>query len=380
MPDYGHPLRFGSFITPVNQPAARAVGLSQLSEDLGLDLVTFQDHPYQAGLHDTWTLLSWVAAKTTRIQVSGNVLNLPLRQPAVLARSVASLDLLSGGRVSLGLGAGWAWDAIEAMGGRRLSIGQGVTALDEAIDVIRGLWDTTDQTPLRVAGAFYGVDGAARGPAPAHEVPIWVGAYKPRMQQLTGRKADGWVLGLPVLQPGDLTRGNSVIDHAALAAGRDPRDITRLLNVTAGDPAADLARLAVDDGVSVFILLSDDPADLRHFAERTVPEIRDRVGEARGRKGRAAAPHRTGPARPTRCGRRQSETIPCRRRWPPEPSGPETPTTRATPPATSAAGHPPWCCAQAHWPRCRTRCASPHATATCRWASSAAATACRGGP
>lgn len=64
MPDYGHPLRFGSFITPVNQPAARAVGLSQLSEDLGLDLVTFQDHPYQAGLHDTWTLLSWVAART----------------------------------------------------------------------------------------------------------------------------------------------------------------------------------------------------------------------------------------------------------------------------------------------------------------------------
>jgi alkanesulfonate monooxygenase SsuD/methylene tetrahydromethanopterin reductase-like flavin-dependent oxidoreductase (luciferase family) len=72
VPDYGHPLRFGSVITPVNQPAARAVSLSQLSEDLGLDLVTFQDHPYQAGLHDTWTLPSWVAAKTTRIQVSGN--------------------------------------------------------------------------------------------------------------------------------------------------------------------------------------------------------------------------------------------------------------------------------------------------------------------
>jgi FAD/FMN-containing dehydrogenase len=293
MPDYGHPLRFGSFITPVNQPAARAVGLSQLSEDLGLDLVTFQDHPYQGGLHDAWTLLSWVAAKTTRIRVSGNVLNLPMRQPAVLARSVASLDLLSGGRVSLGLGAGWAWDAIEAMGGRRLSIGEGVTALSEAIDVIRGIWDTTDRTPLRVGGTFYTVDGAARGPAPAHEVPIWLGAYKPRMQRLTGQKADGWVLGLPMLQPGDLTRGNSVIDQAAQAAGRDPGDITRLLNVTAGDPAADLARLAVEDGVSVFILLSDDPAALRHFAERTVPEIRDRVGETRERNDRAAAPHRT---------------------------------------------------------------------------------------
>jgi alkanesulfonate monooxygenase SsuD/methylene tetrahydromethanopterin reductase-like flavin-dependent oxidoreductase (luciferase family)/FAD/FMN-containing dehydrogenase len=294
MPDYGHPLRFGSFITPVNQPAAHAVGLSQRSEDLGLDLVTFQDHPYRAELHDTWTLLSWVAATTTRIQVAGNVLNLPMRDPAVLARSVASLDLLSGGRVSLGLGAGWAWDAIEAMGGRRLGLGEGVTALSEAVDVIRGIWDAADRTPLQVTGTYYSVAGAARGPAPAHDVPIWLGAYKPRMLRLTGRKADGWVLGLPMLRPGDLARGNEVIDQAALAVGRAPGDITRLLNVTAADPAAELARLAVRDGVSVFILLSDDPDALRHFAERTVPEIRDRVGEAREQGDRAAPPHRVG--------------------------------------------------------------------------------------
>ena len=294
MPDDGHPLQFGSFITPVNQPADRAVGLSQLSEDLGLDLVTFQDHPYQAGLHDTWTLLSWVAAKTSRIQVSGNVLNLPLRSPAVLARSVAILDLLSGGRVSLGLGAGWAWDAIAAMGGRRLTVGEGVTALGEAIEVIRSIWDTTDHAPLRIAGTYYTLDGATRGPAPAHDVPIWLGAYKPRMQRSTGRTADGWVVGLPALQPGDLARGNSVIDEAAVATGRVPGDITRLLNVTAGESAADLARLAVEDGVTVFILLSDDAADLRRFAERTVPEIRDRVGEARRRNGHAATRHRPG--------------------------------------------------------------------------------------
>ena len=288
MPDYGHPLRFGSFITPVNQPAAHAVDLSQRSEDLGLDLVTFQDHPYRADFHDTWTLLSWVAATTTHIQVAGNVLNLPMRDPAVLARSVASLDLLSGGRVSLGLGAGWAWDAIEAMGGRRLGFGEGVTALSEAVDVIRGIWDATDRTPLQVTGTYYSVEGAARGPEPAHDVPIWLGAYKPRMLRLTGRKADGWVLGLPMLTPGDLARGNEVIDQAALAAGRAPGDITRLLNVTAADPAAELARLAVQDGVSVFILLSDDPDALRRFAERTVPEIRERVGEARGQDDRAA--------------------------------------------------------------------------------------------
>ena len=106
MPDYGHPLRFATFISPANSPAHRPVELAQLSERLGFDFVTFQDHPYQSSFLDTWTLLSWVAARTDRIGVSGNVLNLPLRQPpAVLARAAASLDLLSGGRTSLGIGA-----------------------------------------------------------------------------------------------------------------------------------------------------------------------------------------------------------------------------------------------------------------------------------
>jgi alkanesulfonate monooxygenase SsuD/methylene tetrahydromethanopterin reductase-like flavin-dependent oxidoreductase (luciferase family) len=119
MTDYGHDLLFGSFITPTNAAPERVVALAQASERAGLDLVTFQDHPYQAGFLDTWTLLSYVAAQTERIHVAANVLNLPLRPPAVLARAAASLDLLSGGRVELGLGAGGFWDAIEAMGGRR---------------------------------------------------------------------------------------------------------------------------------------------------------------------------------------------------------------------------------------------------------------------
>ena len=66
MPDYGHPLRFGAFITPVNSPASQPVRLAVLSEQLGFDLVTFQDHPYQASYLDTWTLLSWVGAQTER--------------------------------------------------------------------------------------------------------------------------------------------------------------------------------------------------------------------------------------------------------------------------------------------------------------------------
>lgn len=80
MPDYGHDLRFGSFITPQNQRPELAVELAVLSEQAGLDLVTFQDHPYQPGYLDTWTLLSWVAARTERVHLSGNVIDQALRR------------------------------------------------------------------------------------------------------------------------------------------------------------------------------------------------------------------------------------------------------------------------------------------------------------
>ncbi|MCU1479380.1 MAG: class flavin-dependent oxidoreductase [Subtercola sp.] len=283
MPDYGHTLRFGSFITPINAPPRRAVDLAKASEDAGLDLVTFQDHSYQASFHDTWTLLAWVAAQTSRIHVSGNVMNVALRPPAVLARAAASLDLLSNGRVALGLGAGYFWDAVESMGGRKLSVPDGITALEEALDVIQGLWNTTDREPLTTGGKFYRVRGAQRGPLSTRPIPIWLGAYKPRMQRLIGRKADGWLPGLPALQPGDYARGNAVIDAAAIAEGRDPRTITRLLNVTPSETANELAQLALVDGVSVFILLgADDPAVIQRFAERIVPEVRERVAKGRG--------------------------------------------------------------------------------------------------
>lgn len=277
MPDYGQPLRFGTFITPRNSPPQYAVDLAKLSEEVGFDLVTFQDHPYQPAFHDTWTLMTWVAAQTSSIHLSGNVMNLPLRQPAVLARSIASLDLLSEGRVALGLGAGGMWDPIVAMGEPRLTMGEAVAALGQAIDIIRGIWDPSDRSPLRAGGEFHSVDGAKRGPAPAHDVPIWLGAYKPRMQRLIGRKADGWLPSLPYMQPGDLARGNEIIDAAAQEAGRDPRDITRLLNITPRETADDLVQLATEDGISVFILASDEPDAIRGFAENVIPEVRERL-------------------------------------------------------------------------------------------------------
>ena len=117
MTDYGHELQFGVFLTPVAAQADDLLALARAADAVGLDLVTVQDHPYQARFLDTWTLLSVIAAHTARVRVAPNVANLPLRPPVVLARSVASLDILSGGRAELGIGAGYFWDAIAAAGG-----------------------------------------------------------------------------------------------------------------------------------------------------------------------------------------------------------------------------------------------------------------------
>ena len=222
-------LEFGVFITPSSAQPDAVVELAVLADEVGLDLVTFQDHPYQPKLLDAWTLISYAAARTRRITLAPNVMNLPLRQPAVMARAAAGLDLLSGGRVELGIGAGGFWDAIAAMGGRRLTPGQGVDALEEAIDIMRELW--ADGGRVSFDGRYYELQRASRGPKPAHDIGLWIGAYKPRMLALTGRKGDGWLPSLPYLQPGDLARGNAAIDAAAREAGRDPSEIRRMLNL-----------------------------------------------------------------------------------------------------------------------------------------------------
>lgn len=295
--DYGHELEFGTFVTPSAEAQEVVVRLAELAEEAGLDLVSYQDHPYQSRFLDTWTLLSYVAARTNRVKLAPNVVNLPLRPPAVLARAAASLDLLSGGRVELGLGAGAFWDAIEAMGGERLKPWESVAALEEAIGLMRALWDTEARGGVRFEGERYRVRGAARGPAPAHRIGLWIGAYKPRMLGLTGRLGDGWLPSVPYLAEADIAAGNAAIDEAAAAAGRDPREVRRLLNVSgawsdgaagplSGSPerqAEELARLALEQGISGFFAVADDPRSIQAFAAEVAPAVRELVAAARER-------------------------------------------------------------------------------------------------
>ena len=311
MTDYGHRLEFGTFITPTAQDPEHAVGLAEATEAAGLDLASFQDHPYNPDFLDTWTLLSWVAARTERLRVTGNVLNLPLRPPAVLARAAAGLDLLSKGRFELGLGAGAFWDGIHGMGGRRRTPGQSVDALSEAIDLIREVWDTDARGGLRTQGEHYSVHGMKRGPRPHHDIGIWLGAYKPRMLRLVGAKADGWLPSLGYLDPADLPESNRIIDDAAEAAGRHPRQIRRLLNLSGvafspvdrgflqGPPeqwVEQLLPLAVENGVATFILGTDDPRTIEIFGAEVAPALREAVDRERATAGTPTGPARSATA------------------------------------------------------------------------------------
>ncbi|KOV74056.1 MULTISPECIES: LLM class flavin-dependent oxidoreductase [unclassified Streptomyces] len=308
MPDYGHELLLGTFIAPTAQEPGRVVQLAELTEAAGLDLATFQDHPYNADFLDTYTLLTWVAAKTSGLRVSANVTNLPLRPPAMLARAAASLDLLSGGRFELGLGAGAFPKAVHGMGGPGLTPAQGVKALDEAISIVRGVWDTREPEPLRHDGEFHSVPAMKRGPRPAHDIGIWLGAYKPRMLRLTGRRADGWLPTLQYIQTPGMAEANRIIDDAALEAGRDPSEIRRLLNLFGVDFSAtrhgylqgppqqwvdELLPLVLEHGFSAFLIGQDDPHVIRTFGEEVGPALREAVARERKTAGMKAGPTRS---------------------------------------------------------------------------------------
>ena len=275
--DYRQPVRFGAFVIP--EATDRPLQVAAAADELGFDLLGVQDHPYQRRFYDTITLLTAIAMRTERITVFPDVANVPLRPPAMLAKAAATLDLLSGGRFELGLGAGGFWDAIKAYDGPIRTPGESVSGLEEAIQVIRLMW--SGQHGIRFDGKFYRLAGAHSGPVPAHHIGIWLGAYKPRMLSLVGRLADGWVPSFGYVKQADLLEGNRRIDDAAKAAGRDPRSIRRVLNAGSQD-AETLVALTVDYGMDTF-LITDDPDEMRTFMSEVAPRVREEVESRRSR-------------------------------------------------------------------------------------------------
>jgi alkanesulfonate monooxygenase SsuD/methylene tetrahydromethanopterin reductase-like flavin-dependent oxidoreductase (luciferase family) len=282
--------QFGVFLIPDAEQSERTIERAVSAERLGLDLIGIQDHPYQRRFLDTFTLLTFIAARTERIRLTPDVANLPLRPPAVLAKAAASIDVLSKGRFELGLGAGAFWDAIAAMGGPRRDPKESVDALEEAIAVIRLAW--SGENAVSFEGQHYRVHGVKPGPRPAHPIGIWLGAYGPRMVALAGRLADGWLPSVPRLPLDEVPKRQQAIDEAARAAGRDPSAIRRVANlngeITSGPssgflrgPASqwvdDLRRLREDYRFDSFIFWGEGDPDeqLRRFAEDVVPAARE---------------------------------------------------------------------------------------------------------
>jgi len=216
---------FGLFLAHKEDPVASA----RRAEELGFDMVTISDHLHGASpTWEPWTALTWIAAATERIRVAPNVLGLPYRHPAVTAKMAETLQRLSGGRLVLGIGAGGSDTEFQAFGLPMRSPGEKVDAFEEALRIIRGLWE---QESFSFEGERYTVGEARIEPKPEGRIPIWVGAYGDRMIEVIGRHADGW---MPSTMYIALDRASDKMERlraTAEAAGRDPDEITCALNV-----------------------------------------------------------------------------------------------------------------------------------------------------
>ena len=333
-------LQFGVFASPDAARVHETLELAQLADVLGLDLFTVQDHPYNAAHLDTSTLLTAVAARTSTIRVAHNVANLPLRPPVGLAKQIATLDIISGGRAELGLGTGAFWDAIVAAGGERRTPKEAVDALVEAIRIIRRTWGQDPTRPgersVRVEGEHYTVTGMRAGPVPLHDVEIWLGAYKPRMLRVTGQLADGWLPSMGYAEPATLAGLNATIDEAAEPAGRGAQAIRRLYNVSGRFGTAQ--RLPAGHGrrLGRAARRADARGGHEHLRARQRRPRRRAPLRRRGRPGGARA--RAGRARPPRLGAGRQDAQPGDGRLRP----PRRPTPRhPTPPPATPRPRPP---------------------------------------
>ena len=287
--------RFGLFLVPNAAEYPDLLRQAAAAERGGLELIGIQDHPYQRRFLDSFALIGDLLARTERLRIFPDVANLPLRPPGPLAKLAASLDAISGGRFELGLGAGAFWDGVAAMGGPRRPPGESVDALEEAIEIIRRFW--SGERTIAYEGRHYQVAGLHPGPPPAHEIEIWIGAYKPRMLDLTGRLADGWLPSYGGAPPEAVPEMAKRVDDGAARAGRDPSAIRRLYNVKGtiadgpvqgrlnGPPEhwiETLTGFVLELGFTDFIF---SPADdvlgqIERFAQDVAPGVREAVSAA----------------------------------------------------------------------------------------------------
>ncbi|PZF79708.1 LLM class flavin-dependent oxidoreductase [Jiangella anatolica] len=296
MTDYGRPLSFGVSLDPTAADVGSALDLARQADRAGLEYLAVQDHAYQPGYLDMWTMLSWLAAATERIAVVPDVADLQLRPPTMLAKAAASLATIAPGRVVLGVGAGPSAAAVASMGATPHHGDAMVEYTEEAIGILRA---ALAGQPIRTTTEHHHIAGYQAGPRPPRPVEIWVGAQKPKMLGVTGRAGDGWVSPLNIyVPPDDVPQRQALVDDAARSAGRNPRDERRLYNVIGaigpyrgGQGLVGPVELWVDRltewavglGFDTFVLwtITDPAAQLQLFTSEVVPAVRERVAAHR---------------------------------------------------------------------------------------------------
>ena len=220
---------------------------AQAAEELGYDFLVTADHvlgadrerypdllgPYghRAAIHEPMVLFGFLAAVTTRLRLVTNVLILPQRQTALVAKQAAQIDLLSGRRLILGVGNGWNHVEYEALGEDFRTRGR---RLDEQVRLLRRFWT---EPLVTFEERFHEVRDAGIHPRPERPIPIWMGGMAGRVLERIGRLADGWsprLLSDDLDQSlDDMQRRRERIEAAAREAGRDPSTLALLLRARA---------------------------------------------------------------------------------------------------------------------------------------------------
>jgi FMNH2-dependent dimethyl sulfone monooxygenase len=207
------------------------------ADQSGLDSVWLADHYlYRApdgttyGIHEAWTLLSAVAAVTSRVELGTMVLCASFRDPGMVAKMAATLDLVSGGRVVLGVGAGWHDPEYEVLGlPTDHRVGRFAEWLEIVARLIRG--ETVD-----FAGTYHQVHGASLVPPPGRRIPILVASRRPRMLKLTAEWADAWNTAWFGAADGKVQEQLRELQAALVEAGRPEDAVARTVGITVRDP------------------------------------------------------------------------------------------------------------------------------------------------
>jgi alkanesulfonate monooxygenase SsuD/methylene tetrahydromethanopterin reductase-like flavin-dependent oxidoreductase (luciferase family) len=286
-------LRFGLFMSQANKSLAQVQDEFGLAEELGFDVAYLVDHlvdtdgPPENPCHESWTLLAALATMTRRIRLGVLVTSNTFRHPAVLLKSAVTVDHISGGRLILGLGAGWHEDEHRRYGIPLPPPAERVDRFEEAVELISLLMG---QERTTYEGRHYRLDDARLEPRPVQQprIPILIAAHRPRMLRIAARFADQWDTFAELA--GAATEGVTTslaervaaLDAACRAVGRDPATIRRSMwagrEVVRSEAAyAQFVREQRGIGftdISVVLPHADGIPVLRRIAADVIPELR----------------------------------------------------------------------------------------------------------